>query len=104
MVCLRQLDVKSIVAYSSIVHIGVSFSALLGANIMGLKSCLYECLAHGVSSPLMFYGLYMFYGFFNTRRLVLLKGSGMNSPLHSYVIFLVVAMSLGVPPFLSFFF
>jgi len=102
-ICLRQLDIKSIVAYSSVVHIGVAFSGLLRMTSVGLKSCVYECLAHGLRSPLMFYGVYMSYNFLSSRRLILSKGSSLSSPLHSYIMFIVVISSLGVPPFISFF-
>jgi len=102
-VCLRQLDIKSIVAYSSVVHIGVAYSGLICCRVTGLKSRVYECLSHGLSSPLMFYGVYIFYNFLNTRSLILSKGVGFSLSLFAYLLFLILVCSLGVPPLLSFF-
>lgn len=56
-ICLRQIDIKSIVAFSSIVHIGpvlVSFSLILYGNVLGGYIIM---LSHGLCSSALFYVL-----------------------------------------------
>jgi NADH-ubiquinone oxidoreductase chain 4 len=102
-ICLRQVDIKAIVAYSSIVHMGIALSRTLSNSSTSYEGSLYMCYAHGLRSPMMFYIVYIFYNRFNTRRMLLLKGGNSTHPLITFTCFLVILSSLGVPPLLSFF-
>jgi NADH-ubiquinone oxidoreductase chain 4 len=103
LICFRQLDIKSLVAYSSVVHIGIAFSGIFSLSAAGVEGSVYECISHGLRSPLIFYGTYVLYNSLNSRRLVLSKGLNISSPLFVYIIFFVLVSSLGVPPLLSFY-
>ena len=102
-VCFRQLDIKLIVAYSSIVHMGIRMSSVFSATHTGMKGALYRCFSHGLRSPIMFYCVYLIFNCKNTRRLITSKGGNFNSPIITYAVFLVLIPSLGVPPLLPFF-
>jgi len=59
LICVRQVDLKSLVAYSSICHMGVSLRGILAPS-GGLKGCILMRLAHGLGSPCIFYLVYVF--------------------------------------------
>jgi len=103
LVCLRQIDVKSIIAYSSVVHMGVGLSGCLRDNFTSVISSLFIRFAHGLSSPIMFYVLYIIYNKENTRRILLIKGRRFKNPLIGYIILIVMVSSIGLPPMISFF-
>jgi NADH:ubiquinone oxidoreductase subunit 4 (subunit M) len=100
--CLRQVDLKRIVAYSSVVHIGTSISGLFSLINSGRVGCLIIIFSHGIRSPLMFIIVYEIYCFTHSRSVILTKGAITNSVL-MFAHFMVVVMRLGFPPMLPFF-
>lgn len=52
--CLRLIDIKAIIAYSSISHMGVVVLGLFSNNLQGIEGSIILGLAHGVISPLLF--------------------------------------------------
>lgn len=54
LVTLRQTDLKVIIAYSSISHLGVCILGVFSNNLIGIEGSLLLCLAHGFVSPALF--------------------------------------------------
>jgi len=81
---LRQLDIKIIVAYSSIVHIGPVLMSFLYGFEFGLMRGNFMLLAHGLCSSALFYVLNLGYEWQHRRRLLLLRGGLVLSPVMSY--------------------
>jgi len=101
--CLRQIDLKAFVAYSSVCHMGLALGGLYSYNFVGIRGSLYIFVAHGFCSSCLFYVLYVFYKRYHSRRLLVLKGVVGFFPLMGLVWFMFSAFNMGVPPFLSFF-
>jgi NADH:ubiquinone oxidoreductase subunit 4 (subunit M) len=74
MVCLQESDLKVIIAYSSIGHIGIACASLLTYSYYGELGSLVIFVAHGFRSSLIFYFSSKFYSITHTRNLLLLKG------------------------------
>lgn len=55
---LAELDIKVVIAYSSVAHIAVLLTAFLSIYSWGIFSILFTSVAHGVSSSLLFYGAF----------------------------------------------
>ena len=53
-VCMRQGDTKLLIAYSSVVHMGVVIMTLIRGTDMGYSSAIIMVLAHGLRSPFLF--------------------------------------------------
>jgi len=79
--CLRQIDLKMMIAYSSVVHISVIFLGLLRFSWWGLVGSLLIMVAHGLISPAIFYLITFLYEFKHSRRNMVLKGVLSVSPL-----------------------
>ena len=100
--CLRQVDLKSFVAYSSICHMGISLLGFYTYVSIGLDGAILMLVAHGFCSSCLFYVLYVFYERFHTRRLLILKGSLYTLPIMGLIWFVFGSLNIGVPPSLSF--
>jgi len=87
LVCLlrvRQLDIKIIVAYSSIVHMGPVLMGFLYGFEFGLLGGNLILLSHGLCSSALFYILNLGYERQHRRRLLLMRGGLVFSPVLSY--------------------
>lgn len=103
MVCLRQRDLKIIIAYSSVVHISFMMVGFISFREIGLMGALLILVAHGFISPFLFLGLNYIYGVFNSRRVFLLKGIIVFVPIFCLFWFFGVILNTGFPSFISFF-
>ncbi len=101
--CLRQVDLKSFVAYSSVCHMGFILVGLYSFVTFGLGGGVYIIIGHGFCSSCLFYILYVFYERFHSRRFLLIKGLLFLVPLLSLTWFFFSILNIGVPPFLGFF-
>jgi len=101
--CIRQVDLKAFVAYSSICHIGFGLSGVYRYSFYGLRGGVFILVSHGFCSSCMFYLLYLFYERYHSRSLFILKGVGYLIPSLSLIWFIFSVMNMGVPPTFSFF-
>lgn len=98
--CVRQWDIKGLIAYSSVVHIGVVTVGLVTGRELGFCCGLVMMIAHGVCSPLLFGVAFFIYGNSHTRVLPHNRGY-LGSPLLVCVLFCLLAVNIGLPPFLN---
>lgn len=102
-ICLRQIDIKSLVAYSSIVHMGpvlrcfflISYYRVLGSFLL--------IYSHGLCSCALFFLLNFFRKLLFTRRIFFLRGSIFVSGLFSFFWFSFCFLNIGCPPSFNFF-
>jgi len=73
-ICTRQTDIKSLIAYSSVGHIGLLISGLISSSSWGLNSSLIMMVAHGLCSSSLFALANINYEVGHTRRLYIVKG------------------------------
>ena len=97
--CLRSIDMKSIIAYSSVVHIGVVTIGWLSLSYSRKYSLLFITFGHGLSSPLLFAASYILYKVYHRRRLLFSKGVLFS--LFSFTLFILLTINAGFPPRLN---
>ena len=102
-ICLRQVDMRRIIAYSSVVHIGPVFSSLILINYYGLLGGYWIILSHGLCSSCLFFILNFYYIGLRTRRLFLLRGGLFFIPVFSFFWFFFCVRNIGFPPRFNFF-
>jgi len=73
-ICVNQLDLKVIIAYSSVAHMRLVIGGLLYLRNLGLVGAIILIIAHGLSSSVMFFGGNVIYTRRLTRRVLLRKG------------------------------
>jgi len=97
-VCLRQVDVKSLVAYSSVCHIRLVIGGLVRGGIWGRIGALILILGHGLCSSGLFCVANIVYERFFTRNLLILKGLMLFFPSMTLWWFLLRVVNMGAPP------
>ena len=102
LVCMRQLDLKSFIAYSSVSHISLSLGGLLIRSILGFQRSFFMFLGHRIVSPLMFYFGNLMYERVGTRIYMRLRGVLKSFKIVGFLIFLVLLFNIGFPPLLNF--
>jgi len=98
LICMRQPDLKSLIAYSSVGHIGLMLAALLTNNIWGMYGALIIIIAHGLRSSALFIMANMSYEITHTRRIFLTKGLISITPIITIWWFLFTAANIAAPP------
>lgn len=101
--CLRQVDLKAFVAYSSVCHMGSALAGIFSIVSFGYTGGIYMMVGHGFCSSCLFYVLYIFYDRFHSRSMLVLKGCLFFFPVLGMWWFLFSIINIGVPPSLSFF-
>lgn len=100
-ICIYQVDVKVIIAYSSVVHIGLILGGLLTCTIWGMYGSLLIMLSHGLCSSGMFYLANVFYERVGRRNLLINRGLINIFPFLRFFFFIVCAFNGGAPPSLN---
>nr|UZG65639.1 NADH dehydrogenase subunit 4 [Vespula germanica]UZG65648.1 NADH dehydrogenase subunit 4 [Vespula germanica]UZG65674.1 NADH dehydrogenase subunit 4 [Vespula germanica] len=97
LVCLIQVDMKMLVAYSSIVHMSLLVSGMMTMSKMGLSGSLMMMLAHGLCSSGLFYIVNINYECFGSRLIYVNKGSMNIYPSLGLFWFLLCSSNLSAP-------
>nr|AML26377.1 NADH dehydrogenase subunit 4 [Staphylinidae sp. BMNH 1274633] len=97
-ICMRQSDIKSLVAYSSVAHMGLVLGGLMTYNLWGLYGSLSMMLAHGLCSSGLFCLANLSYERLGSRSLYLSKGLINFMPNMSLLWFLLCSSNMAAPP------
>lgn len=93
----RQIDLKRIIAYSSITHMGLVVIGIFSKNVMGLLGAIYLMLAHGVVSSSLFIIVTFLYERHQTRLIRYYRGMAITMPLFSGALFLLILANIAIP-------
>ncbi|YP_009048973.1 NADH dehydrogenase subunit 4 (mitochondrion) [Pomacea canaliculata] len=97
-ICFRQIDLKSLIAYSSIGHMSLVLAGLFSNNPWGWMGALIMMIAHGFCSSALFMLANCVYEKTHTRSLYMVKGLLLSLPILSLWWFLFSAINMAVPP------
>lgn len=103
MKCIRIVDIKILIAYSSVSHMGIVLARILTKNKRGLIGGFYIILSHGLRSSGLFIGLGLIYSRLHSRSFLILKSRFLVVPIFYLFWFLLCALNLSFPPSLNFF-
>nr|YP_009745927.1 NADH dehydrogenase subunit 4 [Dolichosciara megumiae]QIH95785.1 NADH dehydrogenase subunit 4 [Dolichosciara megumiae] len=98
LVCLRQLDLKSLIAYSSVAHMGIVLSGMMTLMLWGLTSSYILMIAHGLCSSGLFCLANINYERVHSRSLLINKGLLSFMPSMTFWWFLLCASNMACPP------
>lgn len=101
LICINQRDLKSLIAYSSVAHIGLVISGILTFNYWGLCGALVIIIAHGLCSSGLFCLSNITYERFHSRRIYLNKGLINLVPRLRLWWFLLCSSNMAAPPSLN---
>nr|QHE50212.1 NADH dehydrogenase subunit 4 [Murina shuipuensis] len=97
-ICLRQTDLKSLIAYSSVSHMALVIMAILIQSPWGFMGATTLMIAHGLTSSLLFCLANSNYERTHSRTMFLTRGLQMILPLTAAWWLLASMMNLALPP------
>nr|YP_009472903.1 NADH dehydrogenase subunit 4 [Aphelocheirus jendeki]AST10107.1 NADH dehydrogenase subunit 4 [Aphelocheirus jendeki] len=99
--CLSQTDIKLLIAYSSVAHMGLVVCGIFTLNIWGMYGSLILMIAHGLCSSALFCLANISYERLNSRSFFINKGLITFMPSMSLFWFLLSANNMACPPSLN---
>jgi len=93
----RQVDLKRIIAYSSVAHMGLVTLGLFSFSIQGLVAAVYLMLAHGLVSSALFIIVTFLYDRYSTRLIKYYRGMGVTMPLFSVLLLILFLANASIP-------
>nr|YP_009002486.1 NADH dehydrogenase subunit 4 [Pleurogrammus monopterygius]BAO48242.1 NADH dehydrogenase subunit 4 [Pleurogrammus monopterygius] len=97
-ICLRQTDLKSLIAYSSVSHMGLVVGGILIQTPWGFSGALILMIAHGLASSALFCLANSSYERTHSRTMLLARGLQMVLPLMTAWWFIASLANLALPP------
>nr|AFK30527.1 NADH dehydrogenase subunit 4 [Drosophila melanogaster] len=101
LVCLRQTDLKALIAYSSVAHMGIVLSGLLTMTYWGLCGSYTLMIAHGLCSSGLFCLANVSYERLGSRSMLINKGLLNFMPSMTLWWFLLSSANMAAPPTLN---
>jgi len=97
LVAMVQADVKKLVAYSSVSHLGFVMLGLFAFNTQGVAGGIYQSLNHGISTGALFLLVGVIYERRHTREITEFGGLAKQMPWYSLIFLVITMSSIGLP-------
>lgn len=94
---IRQIDLKKLIAYSSVAHMNVVVLGLFSGNVQGLSGGIFLMIAHGVVSAALFFLVGFLYDRYHTRVLLYYGGLVQVMPIFSMAFLFFSFANIGLP-------
>jgi len=97
LVALVQTDMKKLIAYSSVAHMGYVTLGIFTATVEGVEGAIYQMLSHGLISGALFLCVGVVYDRLHTREISRYGGIVKNMPKYATVFMIFMLGSVGLP-------
>ena len=97
LVALMQEDMKKLVAYSSVAHMGYVTMGIFAANAQGIQGGIFQMLSHGLVSGALFLCVGVVYDRLHTREIAAYGGLTGRMPLYAAAFFIFTMANVGLP-------
>jgi NADH-quinone oxidoreductase subunit M len=97
LVALAQEDMKKLIAYSSVAHMGVVTIGMFTFNEQGISGALFQMLSHGIVSAALFLVVGVIYDRIHTREIARYGGLADRMPAYAFTFMLFTMASVGLP-------
>ena len=97
LICWVQTDVKKLIAYSSVSHLGFCVLGLFALNPLGAQGSVLYMLNHGLSTGALFFCVGMIYERYHTREMDEMSGLARVMPVWGFFMVFFTLASVGLP-------
>ena len=94
---IRQVDLKRIIAYSSIAHMNLVVLGIFSGNFQGISGSIFLMLAHGIVSSALFFSVGVLYDKYATRLILYYGGLVQTMPKFSVFLLIFCFANVGLP-------
>jgi len=97
LVALAQEDVKKLIAYSSVAHMGFVTMGIFTFNAQGIDGAIFQMLSHGIVSAALFLCVGVVYDRMHTREIAAYGGLVNRMPMYAFVFMVFTMANVGLP-------
>ena len=97
LVALMQEDMKKLIAYSSVAHMGYVTMGIFAANQQGVQGAIFQMLSHGLVSGALFLCVGVVYDRLHTREIAAYGGLVNNMPKYAVAFMIFTMANVGLP-------
>ena len=97
LVAFRQTDIKKLIAYSSVAHMGFVTMGLFAMNETGVQGAIFQMISHGVISGALFLCVGVIYDRMHTREIAFYGGLVHRMPVFAAIFGLFAMANVGLP-------
>ncbi|MDQ7078500.1 MAG: proton-conducting transporter membrane subunit [Robiginitomaculum sp.] len=97
LVAFRQTDMKKLIAYSSVAHMGFVTIGIFSMNVIGVQGAMFQMISHGIVSGALFLVVGVIYDRMHTREIAAYGGLVHRMPVYATVFMLFTMANVGLP-------
>ena len=97
LVAFRQVDMKKLIAYSSVAHMGFVTMGIFAGNEQGIQGAIFQMLSHGIISGALFLCVGVVYDRMHTREIAFYGGLVNRMPVYAAIFLLFTMGNVGLP-------
>ncbi|HLZ04866.1 MAG TPA: NADH-quinone oxidoreductase subunit M, partial [Bradyrhizobium sp.] len=97
LVALMQEDMKKLIAYSSVAHMGFVTMGIFAGTIQGIAGGMFQMISHGIVSGALFLCVGIVYDRMHTREIAAYGGLVNRMPLYAFVFMVFTMANVGLP-------
>ena len=102
LVAFNQIDIKKIIAYSSISHMNFALLGLFSLHLLGISGAFVMLFGHALTASALFFGIGVLYDRYKTRLIFYYSSMAIFMPLFSVLYFCFVLANFGFPGTVNF--
>jgi NADH-quinone oxidoreductase subunit M len=97
LVAFRQTDIKKLIAYSSVAHMGFVTMGIFAVNDTGVQGAVFQMISHGLISGALFLCVGVVYDRMHTREIAFYGGLTSRMPWYAAIFLLFTMANVGLP-------
>ncbi|MBB5745895.1 NADH-quinone oxidoreductase subunit M [Brevundimonas variabilis] len=97
LVAFRQTDIKKLIAYSSVAHMGFVTMGIFSGNALGIQGAVFQMLSHGLISGALFLCVGVVYDRMHTREIAAYGGLTSRMPWYAAIFLMFTMANVGLP-------
>ncbi|ESQ89570.1 NADH:ubiquinone oxidoreductase subunit M [Asticcacaulis sp. AC460] len=97
LVAFRQTDIKKLIAYSSVAHMGFVTMGIFAGNQLGVEGAIFQMISHGLISGALFLCVGVVYDRWHTREIAFYGGLTKLMPHFAFIFLLFTMANVGLP-------
>jgi NADH-quinone oxidoreductase subunit M len=97
LVAFRQTDIKKLIAYSSVAHMGFVTMGIFSGNVLGVQGAVFQMISHGIISGALFLCVGVVYDRMHTREIAFYGGLVNRMPWYAATFLLFTMGNVGLP-------
>ena len=97
LVAFRQTDIKKLIAYSSVAHMGFVTMGIFAGNEQGVQGAVFQMISHGLISGALFLCVGVIYDRMHTREIAFYGGLTSRMPWYAAIFLMFTMANVGLP-------